>query len=318
MKRFWKAMLALVMIGSVLAGTAAILYKLRNMHNETYDILYQLQTSSRDLRNTMLLNDQQMDDFLIDHQQHYTFDDSWVEKAGPLAAHALGGIDGETYTNSLDAFEFNYAQGYRVFEVDFDFTEEYSLVGSHGMENWKQMTGGNLPFTLQNVLNTPLHGKYQAVDYRKIIDLMAEHPDMYVITDIKTNDYVDVMLVFSTLVKYASEHAPQVLNRIIPQIYQMEMLDWVMSIHPFRSVIFTLYRANWTREQLVEFCRASGVGILTIHYGGLTDELLQEWSENGIRIGAYTLNDEATAHALLEKGADLIYTDFLMPSAFAP
>jgi hypothetical protein len=35
-----------------------------------------------------------------------------------FVAHAFGAVDGHTYTNSLEAFQRNYARGFRVFEVD--------------------------------------------------------------------------------------------------------------------------------------------------------------------------------------------------------
>lgn len=54
-----------------------------------------------------------------------------VTKAGWKSctiAHAMGGIDGEAYTNSMEAFKENYARGHRLFEVDLHFTSDGKLV----------------------------------------------------------------------------------------------------------------------------------------------------------------------------------------------
>ena len=43
---------------------------------------------------------------------------------GVLVAHALGGVDGQTYTNSVEAFEKSYRDGLRWFEVDLQRTAD--------------------------------------------------------------------------------------------------------------------------------------------------------------------------------------------------
>lgn len=47
-------------------------------------------------------------------------------------AHALGGIDGQTYTNSKEAIENSYNKGVRLFEVDVKLTSDNKLVCVHG------------------------------------------------------------------------------------------------------------------------------------------------------------------------------------------
>ena len=50
--------------------------------------------------------------------------------------HALGGMDGKySYTNSIDALERTYAEGYRLFEVDVSFTSDNKLVLAHSTNN---------------------------------------------------------------------------------------------------------------------------------------------------------------------------------------
>ena len=49
-------------------------------------------------------------------------------------AHALGGVGGKTYTNSIQAFEHNYNKGFKVFEVDLDFTSDDELIAWHSFD----------------------------------------------------------------------------------------------------------------------------------------------------------------------------------------
>ena len=46
-------------------------------------------------------------------------------------AHALGGIDGENYTNSKEALGSNYNKGVRLSEVDINLTADDKLVCVH-------------------------------------------------------------------------------------------------------------------------------------------------------------------------------------------
>ncbi len=51
-----------------------------------------------------------------------------------LVAHAGGGIDGQTYTNSLEAMDLSYSLGHRVIEVDFCWSSDGRLVLMHEWE----------------------------------------------------------------------------------------------------------------------------------------------------------------------------------------
>ena len=54
---------------------------------------------------------------------------AWAQQ-NQLIAHAMGGIDGQVYTDSLEAWEENYKRGYRVFEVDLRVLDDATVVCS--------------------------------------------------------------------------------------------------------------------------------------------------------------------------------------------
>ena len=247
----------------------------------------------------------------------YDFDYSWMEEVPPLIAHAGGGIEDATYTNSREAFEANYEIGHRIFEIDFDLTDDSALIASHGETKWRKITENeSLIYSEKNFLETPIYGKYQPMTYQDVVDLMARYPDAYLVADTKYYDRSTVMLQFSQLVKYAEDIDPDILDRIIPQIYNEEMLDWVMAVYPFRSVIFTLYKAKWTPESVLEFCRSSGVRFITMPCKSFRPEIADLFDQLDISIAVHTTNSEEDVNAFFENGVDMIYTDFLMPDMF--
>lgn len=51
-------------------------------------------------------------------------------------AHAMGGLDGKDYLNSIDGFYPAYQKGYRVFEMDILLTKDNVAIGKHQW-GWK-------------------------------------------------------------------------------------------------------------------------------------------------------------------------------------
>lgn len=246
----------------------------------------------------------------------YTFDYGWAKRTPALVAHALGGIQDYTYTNSLEAFEHNYALGHRVFEVDFDITDEYIPVASHDKARWQELTGAaeGTPYTHSAFISHPVLSKYTPLDYRDIIDLMVRHPDIYVITDTKYSDHSTFLVQFSQLVKYASEAGGDVLDRIIPQAYHQDMIHWIMSVYPFKSVILTLYSSAIDPQTAYTICEQTGVRYITAPEAWITSDAMEMWDRLGIIVAAHTVNDCSRMENLRKLGVDIIYTDFLSPA----
>lgn len=245
----------------------------------------------------------------------YNFDYSWMDE-GPYIAHAMGSILGDVYTNSYEAFLLNYQLGQRLFEIDFVYTSDDEIVAAHYADPWHTSTGAanNVDFSYANVRTYPLEGKYHALDYRHTIDLLIEHPDIYLITDTKYSDQATVERQFTEMVTYAQSVDETVLDRLVIQIYNQEMLDWVMAIYPWKSVIYTLYGdPTWTPENVLAFSQESGIKIITMWGDWVTDEVLDLWLPNGINVGAHTIDNYDEAMNLLDRGVSLIYTNFLIP-----
>ena len=249
--------------------------------------------------------------------QHYDFDYSWISDK-KLVAHAFGGKGSKTYTNALEAFEYNYELGHRVFEVDFDLTDDGVCICSHDEDYWRYITdneNSGVEYTYENFKNTPLFTDYTPMDYKDVIDLLIKYPDIYIITDTKYADELSVYRQFSQIVDYAKEKDPEVLDRLIPQIYTEDMLGYVMNVHEFKSIDFTLYQIQWDKEEIAKFCGRSGVRFLTVSDELIEDDMIDLWKSMGIKIAVHTVDEEDRANELLDKGVDMIYTNYLEPES---
>lgn len=180
-----------------------------------------------------------------------------------LISHAMGEIEGHYYTNSLEAFQNSYyCKESRVFEVDFEVTLEGILVARH---DWRLIYAeqlmqtpetpiDNRPWTYDYFMKQSINKKYTPLDINGIIELLTIYPDIYIVTDTKHLDPTIIKNQFSQIVKSAN-YDPAILKRVIPQIYNQEMLTTVNNIYKFENIIYTLYSSPDNNEQVLNFVK---------------------------------------------------------------
>ncbi len=255
----------------------------------------------------------------------YNFDYSWA-RDNAYIAHAFGGIFGDSYTNSYEAFLLNYQLGHRVFEVDFSITDDGKTVAAHDPGSWSHKANvtpdsdiknpalETETFTYDNFMSSLWFGKYHPVDLAQLFQIMKEHPDIYIVTDTKYSDPKHVEQQFSAFRSAAAEVDLALLDRFVVQIYNPDMLAEVMAIYPWKSVIYTLYNdPEWTPENVLEFSKQSGVKFITMWGSWVTADIAKLWQPANIQIAAHTINQLAYANQLRSLGVNVIYTDFLLP-----
>jgi glycerophosphoryl diester phosphodiesterase len=157
-----------------------------------------------------------------------------------MIAHAAGGIDGNAYTNSVEALQANLAMGTRVFEIDFSKTRDGVWVATHDWENWARQTGyaGTVPtFTEFRALKLKHFGpgaivrQYTPLTLEYLEQVVARHPDIRIVTDTKYD--------FREMVRILNRSA---LHRnLIYQAYSFEDVDFLVK-QRIRGVILTVYK----------------------------------------------------------------------------
>ncbi|WP_310830414.1 phosphatidylinositol-specific phospholipase C/glycerophosphodiester phosphodiesterase family protein [Paenibacillus pedocola] len=237
-----------------------------------------------------------------------------------IIAHAMGGINGHTYTNTLDAFVANYEQGSRLFETDLLLTTDNKLIARHEWTgNMSKLLGqlDVLPAAKQGtvlsyneVMDTPILELYSPLDIDKIMDLMIAYPDAYIVTDTKEHDPELVTRQFRLIVEAAERKDPSLLERIVPQIYSRDMLDVVNKVYAFPEVIYTLYQSQDSDEQVLAFVKDTGVEI-TMPVTRASKSFVRKLKRAGARVYVHTLNDEQEITKLSRMGVDGFYTDFI-------
>ena len=246
----------------------------------------------------------------------------WKEFAS--VCHALGSLGtGEMCSNSLEAFEYNYKRGYKVFEADLQITSDNVYVLRH---DWDMDLGQADSFgwtgedhripTAEEFLSVPIFGKYTPMTLETWFGIMKEHPDIWFITDTKYSPTVpdDFRLFIDTAKACGCE---DVLDRVIVQLYYEDMYEEVNSVYPFKNYIYTLYYVGYPEDTagLFGFMEKNNIGGLTMPENYWDERKKADMSApRNFNVYLHTVDDLKKAVNMLD-GVDGLYTNELTESA---
>lgn len=186
----------------------------------------------------------------------------------------------------------------------------------HDIDSWKAGLPENADksFTYDNFMSQQINSRYHPIDIPHLAQIMANYPDIQIVTDTKSIDKENSDLIFQTLIDEVSKVDSTILDRFIIQIYHEDMYDWVMSYYPWKSIIYTLYqKTNWTAEAIRDFALQKNIKVIGYYYFALRPEDVKIWTDAGLHVAAYTTSSLTTIEDLHKIGIDLFYTDFLTP-----
>ena len=247
---------------------------------------------------------------------------AWYEKY-PVICHALGRTqEGDTLTNSLEAFQYNYMRGQRVFEADVQITSDGKMVLRH---DWVSGLGQEEAFgwteedswavTAEEFLSSPIYGKYTPLSLEDWFAIMREYPDIWFVTDKKYSPEVETQ--FSLFTDTAIENGYEdVLSRVIVQIYYKEMYDEVMEVYPFENLIWTLYYIGYPgKQEILAFMAEKEIPVLVMPSSWWNGQQEEDLKDSSIKVYVHTVNDEEEALLRLQHGVSGIYSDDILPEA---
>jgi len=252
----------------------------------------------------------------IDYNAH-----QWLDTGAPLVAHAAGTVyDTErgvqvAETNSYEALIDSYNLGYRAIEIDFNLTSDGVLAAAHDWAGY----GGNA-VTSETWKKTKLKGYYTAMTLEDVLCEMTVNEDMFLITDTKSFEYEAWQIAeqFQMLYDTAVKIDPGLLNRIVPQIYSIEMYDIICDIYHYNSVIFTLYALPWGQHGAVMDFVADkdDIAVITMPGARAAEGFVTALSDVGKAVYIHTYNSLEEVQKYLSMGVRGVYTDSITPGEY--
>jgi hypothetical protein len=223
-------------------------------------------------------------------------------------AHAGGNYGFITYSNSYEALDENYKEGFRYFELDFVFTSDDVLVCLH---DWRSNFKRSFGFTTKNPLSyyefvntVAANKKFKNCTVDGLANWISDNSDAYIVTDIKGDNLIGL--------RQLLEAIPNAKKKIIPQIYQPKNFKSVKELG-FESIIWTLYRYDGNVDDVLDEIKDfSGKIAITMPTKRARTNLPYELTRLNIPSYVHTINSSEETSLYTEKmHVTEIYTDFM-------
>lgn len=236
-----------------------------------------------------------------------------------LMAHAMGGYDGNIYNNTDEAFQVSYRNGFRFIETDLILTSDKEVVASHGWDaNTYEKTGvaynSKKPImSYKEYMNTKIQGNFDTIDIDKVISYLKKYKDLYLELDIKADDKESAKIIATKIVEL-SDYDSSILDRVLIQFISEEAYTAINEVYNFKYYQYFAFRRDVRNiDDVIKFCKENGIVSVTINYVNLNDTVINKLKSNGLCILIHTIDDIELAKQFLDKGVDIICTNFLTP-----
>lgn len=233
-----------------------------------------------------------------------------------VVAHAGGAleVDGKmkSYLNSVEGFETYHADGTKMFEYDFVFSEEGKLVGSHNYEYLSDHSAKDR-ITYEEFLETKIAGEFEGMTEEKLLDIIEENPDCKFILDTKEKNPTKV---YERIINLANERNVDISSSILPFVSSKEMLKKINKLYDFKEIMFTNYKESYSTRDLLDILdscdKIKYVHIFPIDFFMLD---INEINKRGIRVFAHMDENNKTRTAL-QYGCTGIFSDDISENEF--
>jgi glycerophosphoryl diester phosphodiesterase len=239
-----------------------------------------------------------------------------------LMAHALGGLDGKIYHNTMNAFEAARKQNYQYFEVDLAMTSDRHLVLCHGWSEAQcKITGMEYSEELKDasyeqIMTKTVHGN-SMIDAKDFYEILKKYPQYRFEIDfhsINEKEMKSRMELFLQDMKTDQE----VLDRVLIQSYSKPMYEGATKLYPFKYHQYLVGKNTDKVDEIIDYALDNGICALALRMNLAKPAIVQKIKKAGLYTLAYTVNQDLdVAHKLLESGVDTLCTDFITPSMLA-
>jgi glycerophosphoryl diester phosphodiesterase len=232
---------------------------------------------------------------------------------GLLVAHALGGIDGIAYSNSIEALRCNHKRGFRWFEVDLALTQDEELVAFHTQHERQaglEKPIHELPFS--EVQRARYRKKFAIARFADVLNEAKSLGGVVLVTD--TKNWSPSLL---TAVERIIKAMPQTDTgpHIVLQSYGEKDIEAVARLAKEigAGIILTLYKTRAPDPAVADMATRHGVVAVVASQRRFSPWLADRLHASQIPILVHTVNEHEKMVELTRSGADGFYTDTYVP-----
>lgn len=212
-----------------------------------------------------------------------------------MIAHAGGSIDGNIYTNSLEALNISALRGYKYIEIDLLplFDKQQGFLGAHDYLKFKNFVKEPCKFDRKTIKNLKILGKYTPLTDDVILDFFEKHPDMWLVTD-KVYD-----------LELLNEKFGKIKDRMIIELWNKKLMEEAKK-YGFNNLAYTLNNVEDIPLVLSNDYKFVAVPLEFLQKYEKTIQKIRQ--KKGVKVMVYTLKDK-TEVLEYDNFADMIYYD---------
>lgn len=219
-------------------------------------------------------------------------------------AHACGGIDGTTYTNSLEALEQSYRLKYKYIEIDISETHDGKFVLIHDWQETQKKLFGKTGITSEKeLLSSKMIKGFTPLNLDMSLKWLAEHHDVFFISDTKNVSSIKIF-------QYVAKYYPELINRFIPQIYSFAEYDKALELG-YQNIVLTLYRLQDSDNEIINFISTHKLLAVSMGKEKADQRFAFKIKKLGVKTIAFTINEMQEQKTYEKLGIDVFFTDFL-------
>lgn len=226
-----------------------------------------------------------------------------------MIAHGGGTVEGFDTSSSYDAVMQSIANGFKVIELDMEFSSDNKIIMLHDWDRTVTTYLGrkfDIKLTQKQFNDQLICGKFQSLTFDKLTKILDDNPQVRIVTDTKGDN---IKLLTTIANKY-----PDYVDRMIPQIYDYSEFDTVSALG-YDDIIFTLYMQDKIDyNKLLKFIKENDIYAVTIGKDYWVKGLPQKLSKDGVKVYTHPVYTVEEAKEEFSKGAYGIYSSTLMPS----
>lgn len=226
-------------------------------------------------------------------------------KARKYVAHAGGEINGRKLTNSKEALEQSYRNGYNLIELDMQWSTDGNLVLVHDWGNFANFIGAaeDKAYSAQEFTNLKMFGNLTPMSIDDLADWLEHNYGAYIVTDIKTSNV--------QALQFIKDKYPHLIDRFIPQIYGFNEYQPVKNMG-YKNIIFTMYASNYSDKEIINFANSHKLFAVTMPIYNARTNLPWFLKDQGVYTYAHTVNKDNKGE-LLNSSVVGLYTDDILP-----
>lgn len=226
-----------------------------------------------------------------------------------MIAHGGGTVEGFDTSSSYDAVMQSIANGFKVIELDMEFSSDNKIIMLHDWDRTVTTYLGrkfDIKLTQKQFNDQLICGKFQSLTFDKLTKILDNNPQVRIVTDTKGDN---IKLLTTIANKY-----PDYVDRMIPQIYDYSEFEAVSALG-YDDIIFTLYMQDKIDyNKLLKFIKENDIYAVTIGKDYWVKGLPQKLSKEGIKVYTHPVYTVEEAKEEFSKGAYGIYSSTLKPS----